>query len=154
MFNKAQLIGRLGADPEVRTLNDGAKVTNLRVATTESWRDKDTSERKEKTEWHRVTVWGEGPANYLAYAEKGSLVLIEGKLTTRKWADSDGADRYSTEIMVQGRGGGQVKILADGVDRQTETPEPEAEPRTRARRGRKAAPAETFQADLDDEIPF
>ena len=154
MLNKAQLIGRLGADPETRTLNDGAKVTNLRIATSETWKDRDSGERQERTEWHRVTVWGEGPSKYLAYAQKGSLVLIEGKLTTRKWTDAEGADRYATEIVVQPKGGGQVKILADGVERQPEE-QPQAETRGRTRRSRKSAPAgESFQADLDDEIPF
>ena len=154
MLNKAQLIGRLGADPETRTLNDGAKVTNLRIATSETWKDRDSGERQEKTEWHRVTVWGEGPSKYLAYAQKGTLVLIEGKLTTRKWTDAEGADRYATEIVVQPKGGGQVKILADGVGRPAEE-QPQAETRGRTRRNRKSAPAdESFQADLDDEIPF
>lgn len=149
MLNKAQLIGRLGAAPETRSLNDGGKVTNLRVATTESWKDRDSGERQEKTEWHRVTVWGEGAAKYLGYAKSGTLVLIEGKLSTRKWTDAEGQDRYSTEVVVQQKAGGLVKILADGVERQPD--EPEAQPQTRARRGRK--PAET-SADLDDEIPF
>ena len=154
MLNKAQLIGRLGADPETRTLNDGAKVTNLRIATSETWKDRDSGERQERTEWHRVTVWGEGPSKYLAYAQKGSLVLIEGKLTTRKWTDNDGQDRYATEIVVQPKGGGQVKILADGVERQAEE-QPQAETRGRTRRSRKGEPAtDSFQADLDDEIPF
>jgi single-strand DNA-binding protein len=156
MLNKAQLIGRLGADPETRTLADGGKVTNLRVATSESWKDRDSSERRERTEWHRVTVWGEGPAKYLAYAEKGSLVLIEGKIATRKWTDAEGAERYATEVVVQPKGGGLVKILADGVDRQAEQP-PQAETQTksRSRRRKTPEPAEgDFQADLDDEIPF
>ena len=154
MLNKAQLIGRLGADPETRTLDDGGKVTNLRVATSETWKDRDSSERRERTEWHRVTVWGEGPAKYLAYAQKGSLVLIEGKIATRKWTDTDGAERYATEVVVQPKGGGQVKILADGVERQAEE-QPQTETRGRARRGRKSEPAaETFEADPEDEIPF
>lgn len=154
MLNKAQLIGRLGADPEIRTLADGAKVTNLRVATSETWKDRDSSERRERTEWHRVTVWGEGPSKYLAYAEKGTLVLIEGKLATRKWTDNDGQDRYATEIVVQPKGGGQVKILADGVERQAEE-QPQPETRGRTRRTRKSPPvSEDFSANLDDEIPF
>lgn len=117
MLNKTQLIGRLGANPEVRSLNDGAKVTNLRLATTETWKDRETGERQERTEWHRVTVWGDGPAKYLAYATKGSMLLIEGRLCTRKWVDADGAERSSTEVVVQTRGGGQVRILADRTER-------------------------------------
>lgn len=113
MLNKTQLIGRLGADPEVRSLNDGAKVTNLRLATTETWKDRETGERKERTEWHRVTVWGDGSARYLSHAKKGAMLLIEGRLCTRKWTDGDGVERATTEVMVQIRGGGQVRILAD-----------------------------------------
>lgn len=116
MLNKIQLIGRLGADPEVRSLNDGAKVTNLRLATTETWKDGETGQRRERTEWHRVTVWGEGSANYLAHARKGAMVLIEGRLCTRKWIDASGAERTSTEVVVQPRAGGQVRILGNRPD--------------------------------------
>ncbi|WP_293348339.1 single-stranded DNA-binding protein [Phenylobacterium sp.] len=117
MLNKTQLIGRLGADPEVRSLNDGAKVTNLRLATTDTWKDRETGERQERTEWHRVTVWGDGSANYLAHATKGAMLLIEGRLCTRKWTDADGAERTSTEVVVQPRAGGQVRILAGRSER-------------------------------------
>jgi len=152
MLNKVQLIGRLGADPETRTLNDGAKVTNLRLATSETWKDRD-GERRERTEWHRVTVWGEGSAKYLGYTEKGTLVFVEGKLSTRKWTDNEGQDRYATEIVVQPKGGGSVKILADGVDRSAGEPPP-AEPPARSRRGKRAQAQDSFQPNLDDEIPF
>lgn len=113
MLNKVQLIGRLGADPEIRSLNDGAKVTNLRLATTDTWKDHGTGERKERTEWHRVTVWGDGAAKYLSHASKGAMLLVEGSLRARKWTDADGAERISTEVVVQTRGGGDVKILCD-----------------------------------------
>lgn len=149
MLNKVQLIGRLGADPEIRTLADGTKVTNLRVATTETW--KTDGERRERTEWHRVTVWGEGSAKYLAYARSGSLILVEGKLTTRKWTDDDGQDRYATEVVVHHKGGGQLKILADGAERAAAD---EAEPAAGRTRRRKVAAAEDRSAQLDDEIPF
>lgn len=111
MLNKVQLIGRLGADPEVRSLNDGAKVTNLRLATSETWKDRDTGEHKERTEWHRVTVWGDGSARYLAHAKTGAMLLIEGRLCTRKWTDAAGVERTSSEVVVQSRGGGLVRIL-------------------------------------------
>ncbi|HEX7944431.1 MAG TPA: single-stranded DNA-binding protein [Phenylobacterium sp.] len=154
MLNKVQLIGRLGADPETRTLNDGAKVTNLRLATSETWKDRD-GERRERTEWHRVTVWGEGSAKYLGYTEKGTLVFVEGKLSTRKWTDNEGQDRYATEIVVQPKGGGQVKILADGAERGAAAEDqPQPETPARGRRGKKAAPPEAVSTDLDDEIPF
>ncbi|WP_293683077.1 single-stranded DNA-binding protein [uncultured Phenylobacterium sp.] len=149
MLNKVTLIGFLGADPEVRSLSDGARVTNLRLATSESWKDRSSGERRERTEWHRVTLWGDGIANYLGYACKGTLVMVEGKLETRKWTDNEGHDRYSTEIVVNQKGGGQVKILRDGVDAQPEEPEPQ--PRTRGRR--KAQPSGNASADTD-EIPF
>jgi single-strand DNA-binding protein len=156
MLNQVQLIGFLGADPEVRTLNDGAQVANLRLATTESWRDRSSGEKREKTEWHRITVWGESAVKFLSdYAGKGSLLFIEGKLQTRSW-DKDGETRYSTEIVVQQRGG-QVKILRDGAQRDDEAPPPEQEARrSRNRsRGRKAPqPQQEFSADLDDEIPY
>lgn len=151
MLNKVTLIGFLGADPEVRSLNDGARVTNLRLATSESWKDRSSGERRERTEWHRVTLWGDGIANYLAYACKGTLVMVEGKLETRKWTDNEGHDRYSTEIVVNQKGGGQVKILRDGVDAQEQEPEPQPQTRTRGRK--KAQQPQTSSSDMDD-IPF
>jgi len=130
MLNKTQLIGRLGADPEVRSLNDGAKVTNLRIATTETWKDRDSGERRERTEWHRVTVWGEGSANYLAHARKGAMVLIEGRLRARKWTDANGAERTSTEVVVQPRAGGQVQILGSRPDHRDRPSKPSTRRRT------------------------
>jgi len=101
--NKVILIGNLGADPEVRRMQDGRPVVNLRVATSESWRDKNTGERREKTEWHRVVIFNEGLAKIAEqYLKKGSKVYIEGALQTRKWQDKDGQDRYSTEVVLQG----------------------------------------------------
>lgn len=142
MLNKTQLIGRLGADPEVRSLNDGAKVTNLRLATTETWKDRETGERQERTEWHRVTVWGDGSAKYLAHATKGAMLLIEGRLCTRKWTDAVGVERATTEVVVQSRGGGQVKILADRLERG------EVQPSAASRRRRRAS-AEASQPVLE-----
>lgn len=101
--NKVILIGNLGADPEVRRLQDGRPVANLRVATSESWRDKATGERKEKTEWHRVVIFNEGLAKIAEqYLKKGSKVYIEGQLQTRKWTDQQGVEKYSTEVVLQG----------------------------------------------------
>ena len=101
-LNKVMLIGNLGADPEVRTFQNGGKVCNLRVATTESWKDKSSGERRDKTEWHTVAVFQEGAANYAEqYLRKGSKVFIEGQLETRKWQDKEGNDRYSTEVVVR-----------------------------------------------------
>jgi len=102
-LNKVMLIGNLGRDPEVRTFQNGGKVCNLRIATSETWKDKQTGERKEKTEWHSVAIFQEGLVRIAEqYLRKGSSVYIEGKLVTRKWQDQSGADKYSTEIVLQG----------------------------------------------------
>ena len=100
--NKVILIGNLGADPEIRSFQNGGKVANLRIATSETWKDKNTGERREKTEWHTVALFSEGLVRVAEqYLKKGSKVYIEGKLQTRKWQDQSGADRYSTEVVVQ-----------------------------------------------------
>lgn len=103
-LNKVMLIGNIGQDPEIRDLGNGGKVANLRIATSESWKDKTTGERKEKTEWHTVAIFGPVAGVVETYAKKGMKVYIEGALQTRKWQDKEGQDRYSTEIVVQGPG--------------------------------------------------
>jgi len=101
--NKVILVGNLGADPEVRSLPNGGKVVNLSIATSETWKDKNSGERREKTEWHRVVIFSEGLTRVAeSYLRKGSKVYIEGQLQTRKWQDQSGADKYSTEIVLQG----------------------------------------------------
>ncbi|SFR40223.1 single-strand binding protein [Yoonia tamlensis] len=101
--NKVILIGNLGADPEVRNFQNGGKVCNLRIATSETWKDKNTGERREKTEWHQVAIFQEGLVRIAEqYLRKGSKVYVEGKLQTRKWQDQSGADRYTTEVVLQG----------------------------------------------------
>jgi single-strand DNA-binding protein len=148
--NKVILIGNLGQDPESRTTPGGTTVTNIRIATSESWTDKQSGEKKEQTEWHTVVMWnrlGEIAAEYL---KKGSQVYIEGRLQTRKWQDKTGNDRYTTEIvasemqMLGGRGGG------GGAAQETRD--------TREGSGRAAAPAGAPAggggADFDDDIPF
>ncbi len=103
--NKVILIGNLGRDPEVRTFQNGGKVCNLRIATSETWKDRNTGERREKTEWHSVAVFNEGLVRVCEqYLRKGSKVYIEGQLQTRKWQDQNGQDRYSTEVVLQGFG--------------------------------------------------
>ncbi|ODP39531.1 single-stranded DNA-binding protein [Sphingomonas turrisvirgatae] len=112
--NKVILVGNLGRDPESRTFSNGGKVVELRIATSESWKDRNTGERKEKTEWHTVKVFNEGLANVAErYLRKGSKVYIEGALTTRKWQDQQGQDRYSTEITLQGFN--SVLTMLDGA---------------------------------------
>ena len=113
-LNKVMLIGNLGADPEIRTFNNGGKVANLRIATSETWKDRQTGERKEKTEWHTVAIFSEGLVGVVErYLKKGSKVFVEGKLQTRKWQDQNGQDRYSTEIVIQGLGG--TLTMLDGA---------------------------------------
>ena len=102
-LNKVMLIGNLGQDPEVRSFQNGGKVCNLRIATSENWKDRNTGERQERTEWHTVAIFSEGLVNVAErYLKKGSKVFIEGKLQTRKWQDQNGQDRYSTEVVLRG----------------------------------------------------
>jgi single-strand DNA-binding protein len=158
--NKVILIGNLGADPEVRRTQDGRPIVNLRVATTESWRDKATSERKERTEWHRVVIFNENLCKVAEqYLKKGSKIYLEGQLQTRKWQDPQGQDRYSTEVVLQNfngtlvmldrAGGGGGGFGADeGSDFGSSS-------------GGRAAPTRQpamasigKREDMDDEIPF
>ena len=114
-LNKVMIIGNLGRDPEVRSFQNGGKVCNLRIATSENWKDKNTGERREKTEWHSVSIFQEGLVRVAEqYLRKGSKVYIEGKLQTRKWQDQSGQDRYSTEVVLQGYDG--VMTMLDGRD--------------------------------------
>jgi single-strand DNA-binding protein len=159
--NKVILIGNLGADPEIRHTQDGRPIANLRIATSESWRDKATGERKEKTEWHRVVIFNENLCKVAEqYLKKGSKVFIEGQLQTRKWQDQSGQDRYSTEVVLQGfrdelalldRGGGGGSgggdITAD--DAGGEVGSSAAVPKAAAAGGVRRS-----SADMDDEIPF
>lgn len=104
--NKVILIGNLGRDPEIRSTNDGRQIANLSVATTESWRDRNSGERREKTEWHRVVIFSEGLVKVCQnYLRKGSKVYVEGQLQTRKWTDQSGQDKYTTEVVLQNFGG-------------------------------------------------
>jgi single-strand DNA-binding protein len=113
--NKVILIGNLGADPEIRKTQDGKPIANLRLATTESWRDRNSGERKSKTEWHSVVIFNEGLCKIAEqYLKKGSTVYVEGALQTRKWQDQAGNDRYSTEIVLQGFGGSLTMLSGRG----------------------------------------
>tara|TARA_A100001391_G_scaffold1033_2_gene1403 strand:- start:2545 stop:3072 length:528 start_codon:yes stop_codon:yes gene_type:complete len=113
-LNKVMLIGNLGADPEVRTFQNGGKVCNLRVATSETWKDRNTGERQERTEWHSVAIFNEGLAGVAErFLKKGSKVYLEGQLQTRKWQDQNGNDRYSTEVVL--RGPNSVMTMLDGA---------------------------------------
>ena len=155
--NKVILIGNLGADPEIRRTQDGRPIANLRIATSESWRDKTTGERKEKTEWHRVVIFNEGLCKIAEqYLKKGSKVYLEGSLQTRKWQDKDGQDKYSTEVVLQGfnssltmldgRGAGGGGAAEEGGDFGSPGPTASRRPAAAAAGGRRE--------DMDDEIPF
>ncbi len=114
-LNKVMLIGNLGRDPEIRTFQNGGKVCNLRIATSERWRDKNTGENREKTEWHSVAIFNEGLVRVCEqYLRKGSKVYIEGQLQTRKWQDQSGADKYSTEVVLQGFNGSMIMLDGRG----------------------------------------
>ena len=153
--NKVILVGNLGADPEIRTLNSGDRVANLRVATSETWRDRNSGERKERTEWHRVVIFNDNLVKVAeSYLKKGAKVYIEGALQTRKWQDQSGQEKFSTEVVLQkfrgeltmldGRGGGEEREEG-GYSGGGFQPAPRAQP---------SGPRESFSADLDDEIPF
>ncbi len=110
-INKVILVGNLGADPEIKHTQDGRPIANLRLATTENWRDKQTGERREKTEWHRVVIFSEGLCRVVEqYLKKGSKVYVEGSLQTRKWQDQNGQDKYTTEVVLQNFGGTLVML--------------------------------------------
>lgn len=154
--NKVILIGNLGADPEIRRTQDGRPIANLRVATSESWRDRNSGERRERTEWHRVVIFSEGLAKIAEqYLKKGSKVYLEGQLQTRKWEDQSGQDRYTTEVVLQGfnstltmldgRQGGAGEFSDTGSDFGQASP---------MGGGKKPANQSTAAEDLDDEIPF
>lgn len=148
--NKVILIGNLGQDPEVKSFQNGGRIANLRIATSESWKDKQTGERKERTEWHSVVIQGDGLIGVVErFLRKGSKVYIEGKLQTRKWQDQSGGDRYSTEIVV-GMGGSLTMLDAanSGSERKP------VDPNNRELAKEFASGQDDLQDDLDDDIPF
>ncbi|MBS9720208.1 single-stranded DNA-binding protein [Tianweitania sp. BSSL-BM11] len=158
--NKVILVGNLGADPEIRRLNSGDTMANLRIATSETWRDKNSGERKEKTEWHTVVIFNENIAKVAEqYLKKGAKVYLEGQLSTRKWQDNAGNDRYTTEVVLQ-KFRGELQML----DKQPSNRPPGAESSDDYGSGDKRSGASSgsygqqsggnFSRDLDDEIPF
>ena len=171
--NKVILIGNLGKDPEIRRTQDGRPIANLRIATSESWRDKATGEKREKTEWHSVVIFSEPLCRVVEqYLKKGAKVYVEGQLQTRKWQDQSGQDRYSTEVVLQGfngvltmldgrsgasagagmHEGGQADYASDpGGPPSSSAPAPAA---GNGRSSGSRAPAKSFDKKLDDEIPF
>ncbi len=154
--NKVILIGNLGADPEIRRTQDGRPIANLRVATSESWRDKATGERKEKTEWHRVVIFNEGLCKIVEqYLKKGSKVYLEGALQTRKWTDKDGHERYSTEVVLQGFNSQLTMLDTRGAGASADSIDDFGSSGPSVARERKPALAGAGKSvDMDDEIPF
>ncbi|TIT24439.1 MAG: single-stranded DNA-binding protein [Mesorhizobium sp.] len=155
-LNKVMLIGHLGADPEIRRLNSGDSVVNFRIATSESWRDKTTGERKEKTEWHTIVCFNENICKVAEqYLKKGMKVYVEGQLSTRKWEDQSGAARYSTEVVLQ-KFRGELQML-DKSDHPARSPDDYGTQRGASTR-QERSPAEQqspgMREALDDEIPF
>jgi len=143
-LNKVMLIGRLGQDPEVRSTQDGRSLCTFSIATSESWNDKSTGEKKEKTEWHRVVVFNEGLVNIIQqYVKKGSNVFIEGQLQTRKWEDKDGIEKYTTEVVLQGFNS-TFKMLDSKNSSSTENFSQDSG----------VEKVESFDSDIDDDIPF
>jgi len=146
-LNKVLLIGNLVADPEVKRTSDGRPIANLRVATSERWRAKDSGEWKEKSEFHRVVIFNEGLCKIAeCYLRKGSKVYIEGQLQTRKWQDQSGAERFSTEVVLQNFGG--AVVLSDSKQND------DSRPSYGDVRSGIAAPRTSYDEQLDDEIPF
>lgn len=155
-LNKVMLIGNLGADPEVRTFQNGGKVCNLRVATSESWKDKDSGERQERTEWHTVAIFNEGLAGVCErFLKKGSKVYLEGQLQTRKWQDAQGTDRYSTEVVL--RGPNAVMTMLDGANGDGAKGERAAGGAAQSYAANRQQGSQSSAQpvdDLDDDIPF
>ncbi|MDW9880465.1 single-stranded DNA-binding protein [Sinorhizobium meliloti] len=152
--NKVILIGNVGADPEIRSTQDGRKIANLRIATSESWRDKNTGERKEKTEWHTVVCFNEGLSGVIEqYIKKGSKVYVEGQLVTRKWQDQNGNDRYSTEVVLQAFNGTLTMLSSQngggdrGEDGASRSSGGDRDSGRQEQRG-------NYSRDIDDDIPF
>ena len=147
--NKVILVGNLGRDPEVRHTQDGKPIVNLSIATSESWRDRNSGERKEKTEWHRVVIFNEALAKVAEqYLKKGSTIYIEGQLQTRKYTDQSGAEKYSTEVVLQ-KFRGELVMLGGKGDTAANDAAQSAKSAAKS-----AASGQSFNRDLDDEVPF
>jgi single-strand DNA-binding protein len=149
--NKVILIGNLGKDPEVKSFQNGGKIANFSIATSESWKDKQTGERKERTEWHNISVQGDGLVGVVErFLKKGSKVYIEGQLRTRKWQDRDGNDKYTTEVVLSGPGASLTMLDGKPGGEQSG-----GDSRAPARGGGGGMGSEPFPDDLDgDEVPF
>ncbi|EPT1451962.1 single-stranded DNA-binding protein [Escherichia coli] len=153
--NKVILLGNVGQDPDVRTMNNGDQVVSLTLATSEVWNDKQTGEKKEATEWHRVTFWRKAAEIVAKYVTKGSKLYVEGKLQTRKWTDQQGIERYSTEVVAEdfqlmGGGNGQTSQQGGGQQQQRQQPTHSGGGQQRQQQRSQNEPP----MDFDDDIPF
>jgi len=149
-INKVILVGNLGRDPEIRSTQDGREIANLAIATSESWKDKNSGERKEKTEWHRVVIFNEGLVKVAkSYLKKGAKVYIEGQLQTRKWTDKDGQEKYSTEVVLQNYNGNLTML-----DSKRDGSSSEDSGYNQQSHSQPAQSAPKATELLDDEIPF
>lgn len=147
--NKVILVGRVGKDPEIRTMQNGGRVAGLSVATSETWKDKTTGERKEKTEWHRVSVFNDGLVGVIEkHVHKGDQIYVEGSLETRKWTDKDGAEKYSTEIVIKAFNGSITLIGGNGGGGNGDSPRPMGDPNEPLDCQKKGAQV------FEDEVPF
>lgn len=154
-INKVILVGNLGFDPEIRATQDGREICNLRLATSESWKDRNTGERKEKTEWHRVVIFNE-PLVRVAkeYLRKGSKVYVEGQLQTRKWTNKDGVEQYSTEVVLQGFNGNLTMLDKPSDRNRSEGGDDYGSSQGSYNQSPQPQRARAVEAELDDEIPF
>ncbi|WP_018979458.1 single-stranded DNA-binding protein [Saccharibacter floricola] len=151
--NKVILVGRLGRDPEVRNTQSGAKIVQLSIATSESWTDKHTGERRERTEWHKVVIWNEHTAGVAErFLRKGSNVYLEGELQTRKWTDKQGVERYTTEVVIS-RFRGDFEMLDSKSDHASSQQKQPAQSQSYGSQ-RSMSDVDASQDPLDDEIPF
>ncbi|WP_045834457.1 single-stranded DNA-binding protein [Hyphomicrobium sp. 99] len=146
-LNKVQIIGNVGQDPDFRDVSTSQRVANFSIATTESWKDKATGEKKERTEWHRVTVWNDALVKVIEkYVKKGSRIYVEGALQTRKWKDKQDIERSTTEVVLSGFNGSLILLGDNGGGRGMSDPNQNA--------SRPQAPQDPAQVGIDDEIPF
>lgn len=151
-MNRVTLVGNVGKDPESKSFSNGGKVVNLTLATSETWKDKQTGERKEKTEWHTISVFQDGLTGIVeSYVKKGSKILVEGKLQTRKWQDQSGNDRYSTEVVLQGPDA-RILLLDGKAAGDTQRGSTASQASNREVHGKSNQGG--FRDDLDDDVPF
>ena len=155
-INKVILVGRVGQDPEIRYMPSGGAVANLTIATSESWRDKQTGEVKEQTEWHRVVVFGKLAEIFGEYVKKGSQIYVEGKLQTRKWTDSNGVEKWTTEVVLNGPNA--IMQMLGGKAEGGQQGQPHGQPRTQSGPARQQSKPQQQSneppMDFDDDIPF